>query len=133
MFFNTLKDKSCTQPKDTFPPRKKGRRKVTPNTILSGAANPNTPTDSSSLSYDQYYAVNNIGRYTSYQHRMHGNEKMISIEPYHPHYCRLLEYICYIIEEPYTAKLHDLVEDYESELLMYHIDDDDDDSDVSEL
>jgi len=129
MFFNKLKDKSCTQPKDTSPRRKKRRRlKVTPNTILSGAANPNTPTDNSSSSYKQYHAANNIGGYISYQYRMHGNERILSTKPYHPHYCRLLEYICYIIEEPCTANLHDLVVEYESELLMYHVDDEDDDS-----
>ena len=51
---------------------------------------------------------------------MQGNKKILGDEPYHPHYCRLLEYICYIIEEPKTAMLHNMVEEYEKELLLPH-------------
>lgn len=98
----------------------KNSANVTPNLILSGAHNPNIPTDSSSPLYAQYQTANNIGKYTSYQYRMQGNKKILGHEPYHPHYCRLLEYICYIIEEPKTAMLHNMVEEYEKELLLPH-------------
>lgn len=114
-FFQSL-DKEMPPSKRKKHPR--SRAKVTPNLILSGAPNPNEPTNASSSSlHALYHTVNNIGRYTSYQYRIKKNSKILSLEPYHPHYCRLLEYICYIIEEPSASKLHDLVEYYEEELL----------------
>jgi len=94
------------------------RAKVTPNIILSGASNPNNPSSLPSSPQGRYNLVNNIGRYTSYQYRTHNNQKVLGLEPYHPHYCRLLEYMCYIIEETNTGKLHSLVEMFEKELLM---------------
>mmetsp|Transcript_14889 Transcript_14889/g.32336 ORF Transcript_14889/g.32336 Transcript_14889/m.32336 type:complete len:91 (+) Transcript_14889:2302-2574(+) len=79
---------------------------------------------SPSSPHTQYYTANNIGRYTSYQYRIHENEKISGLEPYHPHYCRLLEFMCYVVEETSTGKLHGLVEEFERELLMPHYDHD---------
>lgn len=95
----------------TFIPQKK--TKVLPNEILSGASNPNEPKPSlhSATSFSQYQIANNIGRYTFYQYR--GKRKLRGIKPYHPHYCRLLEYVCYIIEETDPEKLHSVVEMFE--------------------
>lgn len=98
---------------------------VTPNPILAGAANPNEPSltskpsNISSSQLGRYLAANNIGRYTSYQHRTRDGLKLPH-KPFHPHYCRLLEYMCYIIEETNTEKLHDMVKDFEKELLESH-------------
>mmetsp|Transcript_11383 Transcript_11383/g.20440 ORF Transcript_11383/g.20440 Transcript_11383/m.20440 type:complete len:269 (+) Transcript_11383:2-808(+) len=93
-------DASSTKP--AVPPNK---GKITPNNLLSGAPNPND--------HAQYNTANNIGRYTSYQYHVRENEKHLDIKPYHPHYCRLLEFICYVIEETNTGKLHDMVEEFE--------------------
>ncbi|KAL3809371.1 hypothetical protein ACHAXA_004374 [Cyclostephanos tholiformis] len=102
------------------------KAQVTPNLILAGATNPNEPSlkskpsDFSSSHLDQYLAANNIGRYTSYQHRTGNGLKVPAHKPFHPHYCRLLEYICYIIEETNTEKLQDMVEEFENKLLVSH-------------
>ena len=86
---------------------------VMPNTILSGATNPNEPNPTSHpAEHDQYLAANNLGRYISYL-----NDESCAQQFFHPHYCRLLEYICYIIEETDTMKLHNIVEEFEKELL----------------
>jgi len=98
----------------------------TANLILAGAANPNEPNHIShpsvfsSSHHVRYLAANNIGRYTSYQCRPHNGVKVRGHKPYHPHYCRLLEYICYIIEETNSEKLHNMVEEFEEELLASH-------------
>ncbi|KAL3775134.1 hypothetical protein ACHAW5_010322 [Stephanodiscus triporus] len=95
------------------------KAQVTPNIILSGASNPNEPNPISDPSdFSRYLDANNIGRYTSYQYRTHNGTKLRGHKPYHPHYCRLLEYICYIIEETDSEKLHDMVEEFEKELLV---------------
>ena len=102
------------------------KTQVTPNLILAGATNPNEPNPISNPSvfsssqYVRYLAANNIGRYTSYQCRPHNGVKLSGHKPYHPHYCRLLEYICYIIEETNSEKLHKMVEEFEEELLASH-------------
>jgi hypothetical protein len=102
------------------------KAQVTPNLILAGAANPNEPNPIShpsvflSSHHVRYLAANNIGRYTSYQCRPHNGVKVRGHKPYHPHYCRLLEYICYIIEETNSEKLHNKVEEFEEELLASH-------------
>lgn len=85
---------------------------VTPNIILSGAPNPNDPpvTDTQDA---------NCGHYTSYRYSMSKDKKILGTEPYHPHYFRLLEYVCYIIEETDTGKLHGMVEEFERELLRF--------------
>jgi hypothetical protein len=113
-------------------------QKILPNVILSGASNPNEPKrssipDSSSTSpYAQYQMANNIGRYTAYQFEKKYMDKRKfgrrvangfrvrarGLLPYHPFYCRMVEYVCYIIEEPDPDKLHYLVEELEVELLM---------------
>ena len=86
---------------------------VTPNTILSGAPNPNEPNSTSHpTEHDQYLAANTFGQYISYL-----NNESCAQQMFHPHYCRLLEYICYIIEETDTMKLHNIVEEFEKELL----------------
>ncbi|KAL7551411.1 hypothetical protein ACHAWF_016095 [Thalassiosira exigua] len=90
------------------------KTRIRPNCILSGAPNPN---DELPERHDQYLEANNIGRYASYQYTMHRGKKMPGIKPYHPHYCRLLEYMCYVIEETSAGKLHDMVEEIEEELL----------------
>ena len=86
---------------------------VTPNTILSGATNPNEPNPTSHpAEHGQYLAANNFSQYISYQY----NESCAQ-QPFHPQYCCLLEYICYIIEETDYRKLHDIVLEFEKELL----------------
>lgn len=126
---------ASTPPSSHLVSQRKAR--ILPNVILSGASNPNEPTpspipDSSSSSpYAQFQTANNIGRYTSYQFEdkclnngasirrgFRGVEiKPRGLKPYHPHYCRLVEYVCYVIEETDPEKLHSLVEDLEVELL----------------
>jgi hypothetical protein len=88
---------------------------VTPNTILSGAPNPNEPNPTSHpTEHDQYLAANTFGQYISYL-----NNESCAQQMFHPHYCRLVENICYIIEETDTMKLHNIVEEFEKELLGY--------------
>ena len=72
-----------------------------------GSASPSSP-------HCRYDAANNVGRYTAYQYDRRNGKKILGAEPYHPHYCRLLEYVCCITEETNTKKLHDLVEELES-------------------
>ncbi|EED96006.1 predicted protein [Thalassiosira pseudonana CCMP1335] len=89
---------------------------VKPNTTLSGHPNPN---ESSNAEIMHHWNTNNIHCYTSYQHNKH-DKKASPLEPYHPNYCRLIEYICYIVEEKNPGKLHDLVQLVEEELLRRH-------------
>ena len=123
------KEKDNMMSSATKPTVTQNKARVTPNIILSGAPNPNEPSNSSDIdsskssSHDEHKKVNNMGRYTFYQYTIHNNKKVLGIKPYHPHYCRLLEYICYIIEETNTGKLHDMVHVIEEELLS-HISDD---------
>ncbi|KAL3761959.1 hypothetical protein ACHAWU_010136 [Discostella pseudostelligera] len=132
-FFQNLERGMTTQlstnaSKPLVPQRK---HPILPNELLSGASNPNEPTlspnsDTSPL-HTQCQIANNIGRYTAYQRfeRKKGRRRRATrevevrdLKPYHPHYCRLVEYVCYIIEEADPEKLHSMVEDLEVELLM---------------
>ena len=85
---------------------------VAPNVILSGAPNANKH-EMLQMQYNKSYS---IGRYTTYKYRQHGIRKLLTLEPYHPHYCRLLEYICFVVEEINPSKLHNIVEAIEEEL-----------------
>jgi len=44
------------------------------------------------------------------------NLSLVTREASHPQYCQLLEYICFVIEEPDAYKLHELVAEIEDEL-----------------
>ncbi|KAL9188003.1 hypothetical protein ACHAXT_006381 [Thalassiosira profunda] len=90
--------------------RSPGVEKVAPNRILAGNPNPNEqPPDTRK--------VNAKDQYTIYTYRMHSSGKILDTRPYHPHYCRLIEYICYTIEETKPQRLHEMVEELEDELL----------------
>jgi hypothetical protein len=73
---------------------------VAPNTLLAGALNPNDQSvdasNSSSTKKGKYY---------------------MSREPLHPSYSRLIEYVCYSIEETNPAMLHELVLILEDEMI----------------
>ena len=55
-------------------------------------------------------------RYKQKRFRRDENLSVVTREASHPQYCQLLEYICYVIEEPDAYKLHELVVEIEDEL-----------------
>ena len=132
-FFQNLERRITTQlsAKSSKPLIPQRKHPILPNELLSGASNPNeatlSPNSDTSPQHAQYQIANNIGRYTAYQRfeRKKGQRrratrevKVRGLKPFHPHYCRLVEYVCYITEEADPEKLHSMVEDLEVELLM---------------
>lgn len=88
---------------------------VLPNNILSGAPNHN---DSSKRSTSNLSSATNLQQYTtSKRHRCEDPHPTCETLP--TSYVRLIEYICYIIEETNPSKLHELVTILEEELLSY--------------
>jgi len=67
---------------------------------------------------DQYHYVitYEVKRYKQRRFRRDENIRVITRETSHSKYCQLLEYICYVIEEPDACKLHELVAEIEGEL-----------------
>ena len=55
-------------------------------------------------------------RYKQKRFRRDENLSVVTREASHPQYCQLLEYMCYVIEEPDAYKLHELVVEIEDEL-----------------
>lgn len=92
-------------------PLKHNHPSVTPNTSIAGAPNPIEQPKGQSLST---YSANKKRHYMIHQKQKKGTE--VTSESLHPSYRRLIEYICYTIEETKPAKLHNLVLDLEAEL-----------------
>jgi hypothetical protein len=94
--------------------------KVKPNHLLSGAPNPNE------IFYRYHTASScqkdNTGLYSTYKMRRRHGEHCNSPESCHPEYLRLIEYVCYTIEETNPEKLHSLVTNLEDEFLMFQKD-----------
>ncbi|KAL7451567.1 hypothetical protein ACHAWC_003389, partial [Mediolabrus comicus] len=65
-----------------------------------------------------YIATHEVKRYKQKRFRSehHENLNVVTRESSHPQYCMLLEYICFVMEEPDVYKLHDLVAEIEDEL-----------------
>ncbi len=65
--------------------------------------------------YD-YVVTYGVKRYQQKRFRRDKDLNVVTRETSHAQYCQLLEYICYVIEEPDVDKLHDLVMEVEDEL-----------------
>jgi hypothetical protein len=65
-----------------------------------------------------YIATHEVKRYKQKRFRSEHHDKLnvVTRESSHPQYCMLLEYICFVMEEPDVYKLHDLVAEIEDEL-----------------
>ena len=81
------------------------------NRVLSGAPNPNDELDDDSKNDDQAPFV-----YKRYQQ---SSKVGTSKKPPDPNYARLVEFICYVIQEPRPIELHKSVERIESELVSF--------------
>lgn len=68
-----------------------------------------------SKEYD-YVVTYEVKRYQQKRFRRDKDLNVVTRETSHPQYCQLLEYICYVIQEPDANKLHDLVVEIEDEL-----------------
>lgn len=86
--------------------------KVTPNLVLAGEPVEKDIAGTQKRSRSK----KNHSYYESHNYYLYGGRKILPTEPYSPHYCRLVEYICYVMEEPKPSKLHCLVEKIEDEL-----------------
>ena len=65
--------------------------------------------------YD-YVITYEVKLYKQKRFRRDESIRVVTRETSHSKYCQLLEYICYVIEEPNASKLHELVAEIESEL-----------------
>lgn len=63
-----------------------------------------------------YLVTYEVKRYQQKRFRRDKDLNVVTRETSHTQYCQLLEYICYVIEEPDANKLHDLVAEIENEL-----------------
>ncbi len=70
--------------------------------------------------YD-YVVTYKVKRYVMKRFRRDEDLKVVTRETSHTQYCQLLDYICYVIEEPDATKLHDLVVEIEDELFPMNI------------
>ncbi|KAL7489050.1 hypothetical protein ACHAW6_014635 [Cyclotella cf. meneghiniana] len=94
--------------------------KVMPNHLLSGAPNPNELFYRSQTA--SFCHTNNAGLCSTYKMQRRFGEHFNSLGSRHPEYLRLIEYVCYTIEETNPAKLHSLVTNLENEMLMFRKD-----------
>jgi hypothetical protein len=110
-FFQRMNDNMESQSENKRVPLKTNLPSVTPNTALAGVPNPTEqPKDQMNTSFTQktrYYIAHKK------QKKKAGKTTSASL---HSSYRRLIEYICYTIEETKPAKLHNLVLDLEAEL-----------------
>jgi hypothetical protein len=90
--------------------------KVKPNHILSGVPNPSESCHRYLSGYSDYAIETRQDGI--YKRRRKTGENLYFQETSHPGYLRLIEYVCYILEETNPSKLHKLVTHLENELLM---------------
>ncbi|KAL7463707.1 hypothetical protein ACHAXS_004064 [Conticribra weissflogii] len=90
--------------------------KVTPNLVLAGEPIKKVPSTSTAGTQKLSRMEKYNSSYESHHYYLYGGRKILPTEPYSPHYCRLVEYICFVIEEPKPSRLHCLVEKIEDEL-----------------
>jgi len=111
-FLNSLPKDDPDTAIQTDAARATKKSKVTPNLVLAGE-----PIEKDMAGTKKRSRLKkNHSYYESHHYYLYGGRKILPTEPYSPHYCRLVEYICYVIEEPKPSKLHCLVEKIEDEL-----------------